>query len=150
MPKLLIIVLAIIVLSAAGSVAVMQQMELGPFANEKPLTLEEKAEKLRRYISMEPLSVSIFRGGAVATTIELKIQLETVLANEVIINKKLPRLKDAFIRDLHSYFPRLLGKKNELDMPGLARRMFLIGEKTLGKGILKDLSILSASNRKLR
>ena len=150
MPKLLIIVLAIIVLSVAGSVAIMQQMKIGPFAIEKPLTLEEKAEKLRRFIAMEPLSVSIFRGGAVATTIELKIQLETVVANEVFINKKLPRLKDAFIRDLHSYFPRLLGKKNELDLPDLARRMFLIGEKTLGKGVLKDLSILSASNRKLR
>ena len=150
MPKFLIIVLAIIVLSVAGSVGVLQQMKIGPFAIEKPLTLEEKAEKLRRFISMKPISVSIFRGGAVATTIELKIQLETVVANEVFINKKLPRLKDAFIRDLHSYFPRLLGKKNELDMPDLARRMFLIGEKTLGKGVLKDLSILSATNRKLR
>jgi hypothetical protein len=150
MPKLLIIVLAIIVLSVAGSVAFMQQMEIGPFANEKPLTSEEKTEKLRRYILMEPLSISIFRGGAVATTIELKVQLETVAGRERSINKKLPRLKDAFIRDLHSYFPRLLGKKTELDIPNLARRMFLIGERTLGKGVIEDLSILSASNRKLK
>jgi hypothetical protein len=150
MPKLLIIVLAIIVLSVAGSVAFMQQMEIGPFANEKPLTSEEKTEKLRRYILMEPLSISIFRGGAVATTIELKVQLETVAGREMSINKKLPRLKDALIRDLHSYFPRLLGKKTELDIPNLARRMFLIGERTLGKGVIEDLSILSASNRKLK
>jgi flagellar basal body-associated protein FliL len=150
MPKLLIIILAIIVLSVAGSVAFMQKMELGPFANEKLLTPEEKIEKLRRYISMKPLSISIFRGGAVATTIELKVQLETVAGREIFINKKLPKLKDALIRDLHSYFPRLLGKKNELDIPDLAHRMFLIGEKTLGKGVIEDLSILSASNRKLR
>ena len=150
MPKFLIIILAIVVLSVAGSVAFMQKMEMGPFANEKPLTPEEKTEKLRRYISMEPLSISIFRGGAVATTIELKVQLETVAGREMFINKKLPKLKDALVRDLHSYFPRLLGKKKELDIPGLARRMFLIGERTLGKGVIEDLSILSASNRKLR
>lgn len=150
MPKLLIIILAVIVLLVAGSIAVMQQMEIGPFAAEKPLTSEEKAEQIRRYIAMKPLSVSIFRGGAVATTIELKVQLETKVGKEFIINRNLPRLKDAFIRDLHSYFPRLLDKKNELDLPELARRMFLIGEKTLGKGIIDDLSILSASNRKLR
>ena len=150
MPKFLIIILAIVVLSVAGSVAFMQKMEIGPFANEKPLTPEEKTEKLRRYISMEPLSISIFRGGTVPTTIELKVQLETVAGREMFINKKLPKLKDAFVRDLHSYFPRLLGKENDLDIPGLARRMFLIGERTLGKGVIEDLSILSASNRKLR
>jgi len=32
----------------------------------------------------------------------------------------------------------------------LTRRMFLIGERTLGKGVIDDLSILSATNRKLR
>ena len=150
MPKFLIIILAIVVLSVAGSVAFMQKMEIGLFANEKPLTPEEKTEKLRRYISMEPLSISIFRGGAVATTIELKVQLETVAGREMFINKKLPKLKDALVRDLHSYFPRLLAKEKELDILGLARRMFLIGERTLGKGVIEDLSILSASNRKLR
>ena len=150
MPKILIIILAVIVLSLAGGTAVMQQMNLGPFAIEKPLTPEEKSEKLKRYVSMEPLSISIFRGGAVATTIELKIQLETKAGRELILNKQLPRLKDAFVRDLHSYFPRLLSKKKELDMADLTRRMYLIGERTLGKGIIQDLSILSASNRKLQ
>jgi flagellar basal body-associated protein FliL len=150
MPKLLIIVLAIVVLSLAGGTAVMQQMNYGPFAIDEPLTPEEKAEKLKRFISMEPISVSIFRGGAVATTIELKVQLETKVGREFIIKKQLPRLKDAFIRDLHSYFPRLLSRKKELDMADLTRRMYLIGEKTLGKGIIEDLSILSASNRKLQ
>ncbi len=150
MPKTLIIILAIFVLLVAGGVAVMEQMEIGPFTVEKPLTPEEKAEKLRRFVAMEPLSISIFRGGAVSTTIELKVQLETREGNEFIIKKNLPRLKDAFIRDLHSYFPRLLSRKKELDLADLTHRLFLIGQKTLGQGIIDDLSILSAKNRKLR
>ena len=150
MPKLLIIILAIIVLSVAGVFAVMQQMNLGPFAPEKPLTPEEKSQMLKRYVAMEPLSISIFRGGAVATTIELKVQLETKVGTEFTLNKQLPRLKDAFIRDLHAYFPRLLNKKKELDMADLTRRMYLIGERTLGKDIIIDVSIVSATNRKLR
>ena len=150
MPKLLIIILAIIVLSVAGGFAFMQKMNFGPFAPEKPLTPEEKSQMLKRYVVMEPLSISIFRGGAVATTIELKVQLETKVGRELTLNKQLPRLKDAFIRDLHAYFPRLLNKKKELDMADLTRRMYLIGERTLGKDIILDLSILSATNRKLR
>ena len=110
----------------------------------------EKSQMLKRYVAMEPLSISIFRGGAVATTIELKVQLETKVGRELTLNKQLPRLKDAFIRDLHAYFPRLLNKKKELDMADLTRRMYVIGERTLGKDIIIDLSILSATNRKLR
>jgi len=150
MPKIVIVILAVCVLSVAGAVVIMQQMEVGFFAKEKPMTPEERVKSLRRYISMEPLSISIFRGGAVATTIELKVQLETQAGNDLIIKKQLPRLKDALIRDLHSYFPRLLQKNKELDMADLTRRMFLICQRTLGKGLIKDLLIQSASNRKLQ
>lgn len=150
MPKIVIVILAVCLLSVAGAVAIMQQMEIGFFAKEKPMTPAEKVKSLRRYIAMEPLSISIFRGGAVATTIELKVQLETQAGNDLIIKKQLPRLKDALIRDLHSYFPRLLRKNKELDMADLTRRMFLISQRTLGKNLINDLSIQSASNRKLQ
>ena len=128
----------------------MQQMEVGLFAKEKPMTPDEREKFLRRYVDMEPMSISIFRGGAVATTIELKVQLETEAGKDKIISKQLPRLKDALIRDLHSYFPRLLQKSKELDIENLTRRMFLISQRTLGADTINNLSIKSAKNRKLQ
>ena len=150
MPKIVIIILGICVLLVAGGVAVMQQMEIGLFAKAKSMSPEEREKFLRRYIDMEPLSVSIFRGGAVATTIELKVQLETTVGSEKILKKMLPRLKDALIRDLHSYFPRLLQRSKELDITDLKRRMFLISQRTVGVNLIKNLDIKSAKNRKLQ
>ena len=43
MPKMLIIILAVVILFAGGGVTIMQQMELGPFEQEVELTPEEKA-----------------------------------------------------------------------------------------------------------
>ena len=150
MPKIVIVILGVCVLLIAGGVAVMQQLEIGLFAQEKPMTPEERAKFLRRYIDLEPMSISIFRGGAVATTIELKVQIETEAGKDKIISKQLPRLKDALIRDLHSYFPRLLQRSKELDIPDLTRRMFLISQRTLGADVINNLSIKSAKNRKLQ
>ena len=42
MPKMLIIILAVVILFAGGGVTIMQQMELGPFEQEVELTPEEK------------------------------------------------------------------------------------------------------------
>jgi len=161
MPKLLIIILAVCILAAGGGVTFMQQMEIGPFAEEPELSAEEKATVAavaarkkalapRRFITMEPIMVPIFRGDVVAATIQLQVQLETRKESEAIINKKLPLLKDAYIRDLHSYVPRLLRKHKDLDIAALKRRLIIIGSRTIGKGLIDGVLIQSALNRKLR
>ena len=161
MPKLLIIIIAIVILAAGSGVTVMQQMELGPFAKEAELTPEQKAaaaaEAARlkaleppRYVSLEPLLIPIFRGDVVAATIQLQIKIETRSGNESMIYKQMPRLKDAYIRDLHAYVPRLLRKHRELDLGALKRRLQIIGERTIGKGLIDGVLVQSAMNRKLR
>ena len=161
MPKLLIIILAVCILAAGAGVTVMQQMKLGPFAQEIELTPEEKAAAAAaaarkkalappRYVSMEPLLIPIFRGDIVAATIQIQVQLETRAESEAVINKQMPRLKDAYIRDLHAYVPRLLRKSKDLDIAALKRRMMIIGARTIGKGLIDGVLIQSAINRKLR
>ncbi|MBT3989435.1 MAG: hypothetical protein HON14_04440 [Rhodospirillaceae bacterium] len=161
MPKLLIIILAVCILAAGGGVTVMQQMELGPFTKEAEATPEEKAAAAAaahrkkmleppRYVTMEPLLIPIFQGDIVAATIQIQVQLETRGDNESIISKQMPRLKDAYIRDLHSYVPRLLRKNKELDLAALKRRLMIIGSRTIGKGLIDGVLVQSALNRKLR
>ncbi len=139
----------------------MQQMELGPFAKEVELTPQEKAEiaaaaarkkalQPPRYVTLEPLLIPRFQGDIVAATIPLQVQLETRGDNESAITKQMPRLKDAYIRDLHSYVPRLLRKQKELDIGAIRRRLLIIGERTIGKGLIDGVLVQSALNRKLR
>ncbi len=161
MPKLLIIILAVCILAAGGGFTVMQQMELGPFTKKPELSQAEKAKIAAvvarkkalappRFITMDPILVPIFRGDVVAATIQLQVQIETRAESEAAINKQMPRLKDAYIRDLHSYVPRLLRKQKDLDIAALKRRLIIIGSRTIGKGLIDGILIQSALNRKLR
>jgi len=161
MPKVVIIALAVVILLAGGAVTLMQQLELGPFEEKVELTPEQKAaiaaEIARkkaleppRYVDLEPLLVPIFKGDAVVATIQLQIQIETRKGNVSKITKQMPRLKDAYIRDLHAYIPRLLRKQKDLDIASLKRRLFVIGERAIGKGLIDGVLVQSAMNRKLR
>jgi|TARA_B100000315_G_scaffold223256_1_gene227900 flagellar basal body-associated protein FliL len=161
MPKILVIVLAVVILLAGGAVTLLQQMELGPFEPEVKLTPEQiaaaaaemarkKALEPPRFVTLEPLLIPIFQGDIVAATIQLQIQIETRKGNVSKINKQMPRLKDAYIRDLHAYVPRLLRKQKDLDIASLKRRLFVIGERTIGKGLIDGVLVQSAMNRKLR
>lgn len=161
MPKLLIIILAICILAAGGGVTVMQQMEIGPFAKEAELTPEEKASaaaeaarikalKPPRYVTLDALLIPIFQGDRVVATVQLRVQLETRSGNDSLIAKQMPRLKDAYIRDLHAYIPRLLRREKTLNILAIKRRLMIIGERTIGKGLIDDVLIQTAINRKLR
>jgi flagellar basal body-associated protein FliL len=161
MPKLLIIILAVVILAAGGGVTFMQQMEVGPFAKEPEASPEEKAKAAvvaarkralapPRYVTLEPILVPIFQGDVVVATIQLHIQLETREEGEPQITSQMTRLKDAYIRDLHAYVPRLLRKQKELDLAALKRRMMIIGARTIGEGLIDDVLIQSAMNRRLR
>ena len=157
MPRMLVIVIAMIIMLAGGAVTVVQQMELGPFASK--VTTEEdadgkKKEALKsieppRFIAMEPLLIPLFQGDNVAATVQIKIQIETTADREPQLNKQLPRLKDAYIRDLHSYVPRLLKEKKDLNINSLKRRLTIIGSRTVGEGLIGGILIQSAMNRKL-
>ncbi|MBT5939480.1 MAG: hypothetical protein HN731_00935 [Rhodospirillaceae bacterium] len=161
MPKVIIIALAVLILLAGGAVTLLQQLELGPFEQKVALTPEQeraiaaeiarkKALEPPRYVDLEPLLVPIFKGDVVVATIQLQIQIETKKSNVSKITKQMPRLKDAYIRDLHAYVPRLLRKQKDLDIASLKRRLFVIGERAIGKGLIDAVLVQSAMNRKLR
>ena len=161
MPKVIIIALAVLILLAGGAVTLLQQLELGPFEQKVELTPEQeraiaaeiarkKALEPPRYVDLEPLLVPIFKGDVVVATIQLQIQIETKKSNVSKITKQMPRLKDAYIRDLHAYVPRLLRKQKDLDIASLKRRLFVIGERAIGKGLIDAVLVQSAMNRKLR
>ena len=161
MPKVIIIALAVLILLAGGAVTLLQQLELGPFEQKVALTPEQeraiaaeiarkKALEPPRYVDLEPLLVPIFKGDVVVATIQLQIQIETKKSDVSKITKQMPRLKDAYIRDLHAYVPRLLRKQKDLDIASLKRRLFVIGERAIGKGLIDAVLVQSAMNRKLR
>ena len=156
MPKIVIFVFVGIILLSGGSVALMMQMEIGPFANEEikatvdSTPKDEKPEKkiAIETVTMAPLSIPIIQNGKIALNLQLEVQIDTIKEKAPKLREKLPILKDAYVRDLFSFIPRQLRKSKKLDQESLRRRLRVVGQRTIGKGIILAVKIKSYSEVK--
>ena len=55
----------------------------------------------------------------------------------------MPVLTDAYIRDLHSFLPRLLRSKERIDVLIIKQRLQFIGNKVAGKGLIDNVLVQS-------
>ena len=156
MPRILIFIVVGIILLAGGAIGVMQQMEIGPFVENE----EEKAALLEknkivepeslvppRYVNMNSLIIPVIQEDKVFGTIQLQLQIETTEDREAKLKEILPKLRDLFLRDLHSYLPRLLRKKKTLDVSAIKHRLEFIGRRAYGKTLFDAVLIQSAIER---
>jgi len=149
--KKLIIAFAVVLMLSGASVSFMKFMKLGPFASKEaeqasqPVAVKPLATP--RFIDMEPLVVSIFDGDKLATNIQITLKLETLSdAHAAQIRGKLPRISDAFLRDLHSFIPRHFKNAERLDVGVLKDRLQMVGDKVMGKDVITGVLIQSVNN----
>ena len=90
---------------------------------------------------MDPLVVPVIDNGAVVATVQIQIQLETKEKNEDEVKRLLPKINDAYLRDLNGYLPRLIRSDGQIDANKIRSRLFVIGERTVGKGLIDDVLI---------
>jgi len=158
MPRTLVIIFTAIMI-AGGAITLMQQLEIGPFAPAEPEQTEEqkkqaailkpKEPSLPRFVDMEPIVLTVILGDRAALTLQLSLQIETTEEKEAVLHKSLTKLKDAYIRDMHSFVPRLYRKSPTLDTEALKRRLKVIGARTIGKGIIEAALIQNKLERRL-
>jgi flagellar basal body-associated protein FliL len=153
MSRILIMVVAGFIVLAGGAITIMQQLEMGPFAPKVDAAAAPAAPSGRvdpvRFVSMEVLVVPIIQNDRVISTIQIEIQIETTQSREQGLNKQMPKLTDAFVTDLRSYVPRILRDKNDVDTETLKKRLAIIGERAIGKGMFDAVLIQSVLERKV-
>ena len=107
--------------------------------------IEKESEKIVIPITMDPLAIPIFQGNSIAATIQIKLKLETNNEEKAErINKILPIISDAFISDLHGFLPRLLKEKKKVDYKIIKKRLQIIADKVVGKGVVTNVIAKSA------
>ena len=151
MPKIVIFVFVGIILLSGSSIGLMMYLEIGPFANEEKKAnvdnapKDEKSEKklVVQTITMAPLSIPIIQNGKIALNLQLEVEIDTTEKKAPKLQEKLPILKDAYVRDLFSFIPRQLRKSKKLDQETLRRRLQVMGKRTIGKGIINSVNIIS-------
>lgn len=145
--KKLMVMFAIFLMIAGGTVSSMKWFEVGPFENPKvEKVVKEEVEEVGKalFVDMEPLTVSIFDGNKVAATIQLEVKLQTRGQDNIItIKRNLPKFKDAFLADLHQFVPRMLREIERIDPLTIKRRLQIVADRVGGKGMVDDVLIQS-------
>jgi flagellar FliL protein len=144
--KKIMVVLAALFILAGGAVAALKWLGIGPFAPKETAAKEapKKPEVQTIFIDMDPIMVPLLQGNGVAATIQIQIKLETEgQENAIFLKRRMPKISDAFVRDLHAFMPRLLKDKERIDVLILKQRLQVIGDRLFGKGYIKDVLVQS-------
>lgn len=149
MKKIVLIVFAFLLSSTGVTIGVMKWLQMGPFAEKKK---EEAVVKAAppvepKFLDMDPLVISLFDADKLAGTIQIVVKLETSSdANSILIQKQMPRLNDAFLRELHAFIPRHLRGADRLDLPVVKDRLQMVADKVLGPKIVSNVLVQSITN----
>ncbi|MDD9876779.1 MAG: hypothetical protein OXR84_04985 [Magnetovibrio sp.] len=145
--KKILLALAAVLILAGGTVAAMKWMAIGPFA--EPENAEKKEEPKEEpvesiFVDMDPIMLPVLQGDRIAGLIQIQVKLETVgQDNAIYLKRNLTKVQDTFVRDLHGFMPRLLKKKERIDVLILKDRLKVIGDRLLGKGMIRDVLVQS-------
>ena len=144
--KKLLLIFGLVVMLCGGTVSALKFLKLGPFqgeevVEEKP---EEQVEATILFVDMEPLAIPVFQGNRVAATVQIEVKLVTNSKDNVErIKQIMPIITNAFVRDLHSFMPRLLKAEERIDVLIIKQRLQLISNKVAGKGLIKNVLVQS-------
>ncbi len=144
--KKIAIAVAVMLMIAGATVSVLKWLSIGPFAEAEAEAVETEAtgtsgEPLR-FIAMDVLVIPIFQGENVVATVQIQLKLEAAnVENESEIAHMLPRLNDAFLRDLYGFIPRHLRKEEHVNVALIKERLQMVGDKVAGPGVIKNILV---------
>ncbi len=141
--KKLVIAVAIMLMLAGATISVLKWLGIGPFGDpaEVEATGTTPDEPLH-FVTMDVLVIPIFQGEKVASTVHIQLKLEaTNLESASEIARLLPRLNDAFLRDLYGFIPRHLRKEERVDVALIKDRLQMVGDTVAGPGVIKNILV---------
>jgi flagellar basal body-associated protein FliL len=145
--KKLLLLLAMFLFLIGSTIGLLQYLQLGPFKPKKGeirKVIKKEIEDTTVFIDMEPMAIPVFQGNRVAATVQIQVKLETNDEDKADrIKKMMPIIIDAFVRDLHSFMPRLLRAEERIDVLIIKQRLQLISDRVAGKGTISNVLVQS-------
>lgn len=155
MKKIIIIVVVILLLAGGGAAAFffLQQDDTSMAAGEagQDQASAEPPEATRTddpvYLDMDNLAIPIIRNRRIEKHVILKVSLEMMDEDAQEDAKPyMPRLKDAFIKDLYDYYSyQSPGEKINTD--AIRNRLRVAGDRVVGGGKIRKVLIQAAFQR---
>ncbi len=147
--KLVILLVAMLLVLGGGGGAGYYFFVVAPAAEEEAAASAEaealRAPKTAGYVEMEPVTAPVWRRNRISHYFFIALSLEVTDSENVkMVRKMLPRLRDAFVRELHSRSVLLKGGAETLDMMGIKARLREQAAKVLGPGMISEVLITKA------
>ena len=143
--KKIVIAVAVVLMLAGGTISVLKFLGIGPFGADDVVEIvatETTPGKAPNFVAMDVLVIPIFQGDKVAATVQVQLKLEAAdVESASKLVRLLPRLGDAFLRDLYGFIPRHLRKEERLDVALIKDRLQLVGDKVVGPGVIKSVLV---------
>lgn len=149
--KKIVIIFSIFLMLSGGTISVLKWLQIGPFAPETEDEMkaeEDVADEPPVAIAMDDLYISILIEDRVAATVMIKLNVEVIgQENEDKVNKLLPRLSDAFFKDLYVFIPRVIRRQNKLSAEILTERLMMVSHKVMGANVINNVVIEELNER---
>lgn len=152
--KKIVIAFSVFLMLSGATVSVLKWLKVGPFAEVTEEELQAQQEEAvvpdepPVAIDMDSMNIPIFAEDRVAATVMIKLKVEVIGSeNEEKVTKLMPRLNDAFFKDLYAFIPRVIRRQNKLNASILVERMKMTGDKVLGPNIIHDVIIEEVTER---
>jgi len=150
--KKIVIIFSVLLMISGGTVSVLKFLKIGPFAvateAEKNAQKEVVPDTPPVAIDMDDLYISILAEDKVAATVMIKLQIEVIgKENEDNVTKLLPRLSDAFFKDLYVFIPRVIRRESKLNANILSERLKMTGDKVMGPDVINRVVITEVTER---
>jgi len=150
--KKIVIIFSVLLMLTGGTVSVLKWLQIGPFAvvTEEDLKAQEEAtpDEPPIEIEMDDLYISILAEDSVAATVMIKLKVDVIgKTNEEEVTKVLPRLSDAFFKDLYVFIPRVIRRQSKLNGDILSERLKMVGDKVMGPNIINNVIIIEVTER---
>lgn len=99
------------------------------------------------YLKMKPLGAPIWKKGRIKYSIFLTLSLEFDDADKKdIVNGRIPKLRDAFLLELHNKSILHRDETRGINFPRLKKRLMASAVKAVGKDTIKDILVLDAQS----
>lgn len=150
--KLAIVGLVVLLLLGGGGALLYFQGDALFSKSDDPEEKTESVSAFRRepvHFEIKALAVPIIRNRRVERYVLLHVKLELVdeaARNEA--NRLSAKLHDAFINSLYDYYSYVMPGPKGLDLPVIRKRLIRESERTLGKGLVRKITVKGAVQRR--
>ena len=147
---IILVIVAVLLLGGGGAAYFFRDALFGAETSETQAAAKLPIKKATnaQFVDLETINIAIIRNRRVVKHVILQVSLE--IANEEVraaVTNALPRIKDAFIKDMYDYYAIAPVKDNGVNVEAIKKRLKRTVATVVRNGSVTDVLIQGAIER---